>query len=188
MIETPKNQQKVVQEAVPSQELPPKPSAQLPPTPMPAVRTKLGKLGDLRQQVADKQKLASLEEVRPLTDASLKMIWEEYTNELRNLKNPAVQSFELAKLKLLSESEFEVICGTGLEQKFIEQERSQLSEHTIKHLNNRQILYSILVEEKIETDEPVERPLNTKEQFLKIAEEYPLVKELRDRLKLDLDF
>jgi DNA polymerase-3 subunit gamma/tau len=45
-----------------------------------------------------------------------------------------------------------------------------------------------LVEEKDETELPADRPLNTKEQFLKIAEEYPLVKELRDRLKLDLDF
>ena len=188
VIETPKNQQKLVQETLPPQDLPPKPSQPNAPTPLPAVRTKLGKLGDLRQQVADKQRLASQEEVKTLTEASLKMIWDEYTSELKSLKNPAVQSFELARLKLISGSEFEVVCGTGLEQKFIEQERSKFSEHLIRHLNNRQVLYSILVEEKEESNEPADRPLNTKEQFLKIAEEYPLVKELRDRLKLDLDF
>jgi DNA polymerase-3 subunit gamma/tau len=30
--------------------------------------------------------------------------------------------------------------------------------------------------------------LNTREQYLKIIEEYPLVKELKDRLRLELDY
>ncbi len=31
-------------------------------------------------------------------------------------------------------------------------------------------------------------PLNAREQFQKLADQYPLVKELKDRLKLDLDY
>jgi DNA polymerase-3 subunit gamma/tau len=36
--------------------------------------------------------------------------------------------------------------------------------------------------------EPVERTLNSKEQFLKMIEEYPLIKELKDKLRLELDY
>ena len=36
--------------------------------------------------------------------------------------------------------------------------------------------------------ERIEIPLSTKDQFAKIAEQYPLVKELKDRLRLDIDF
>ena len=31
-------------------------------------------------------------------------------------------------------------------------------------------------------------PLSSKEQYQKLIEQYPLVKELRDRLKMDLDY
>ena len=32
------------------------------------------------------------------------------------------------------------------------------------------------------------KTLNTKQQFQKIVEEYPLVQELKDRLRLELDY
>jgi DNA polymerase-3 subunit gamma/tau len=33
-----------------------------------------------------------------------------------------------------------------------------------------------------------EEHLNARQQYLRMIEEYPLVKELKDRLKLDLDY
>jgi DNA polymerase-3 subunit gamma/tau len=35
--------------------------------------------------------------------------------------------------------------------------------------------------------EQIERPLSTKEQYVKIIEQYPLVNELRAKLKLGFD-
>ena len=35
---------------------------------------------------------------------------------------------------------------------------------------------------------PVDAPLGTKEQYLRMIEQYPLVKELKDRLNLELDY
>jgi DNA polymerase-3 subunit gamma/tau len=34
----------------------------------------------------------------------------------------------------------------------------------------------------------IDLPLSSKEQYQKIIEQYPLVKELRDRLRLELDY
>ena len=36
--------------------------------------------------------------------------------------------------------------------------------------------------------EPVEKTMTKKEQYLAIVEQYPLVKELKDRLGLELDY
>jgi DNA polymerase-3 subunit gamma/tau len=44
------------------------------------------------------------------------------------------------------------------------------------------------VEEKVSVEEPGEKPLNKREQFQQIVEQYPLVKELKDRLRLELDY
>jgi DNA polymerase III subunit gamma/tau len=55
--------------------------------------------------------------------------------------------------------------------------------------NNRALTYQVIVQER--TDMPQvaeEKSLNTKEQYLKLIEEYPLVKELRDKLRLELDY
>jgi DNA polymerase-3 subunit gamma/tau len=35
---------------------------------------------------------------------------------------------------------------------------------------------------------PADSPLTSREQYLKMAEQYPLVKELKERLRLELDY
>ena len=81
-----------------------------------------------------------------------------------------------------------LLADNNIQQKFIEAERAALIEHLQAHFNNRFLTYRVTVQEK-ETDSKVEeRPLTTKEQYLKIIEEYPLIKELKDRLGLQLDY
>jgi DNA polymerase-3 subunit gamma/tau len=81
-----------------------------------------------------------------------------------------------------------VVTSNNLEMKFIEQEKRSLSEHLQKAFNNKTLSFSISIRENTETEEPVEKQLNKREQFLQIVEQYPLVKELKDRLKLELDY
>jgi DNA polymerase III subunit gamma/tau len=72
--------------------------------------------------------------------------------------------------------------------KFVEQERNKLSDYLQKIFNNRALTFSIIIEEKLDMSQKVAIPLSTKEQFQKIAEQYPLVKELKDKLRLELDY
>jgi len=82
----------------------------------------------------------------------------------------------------------EIITNSNLQQKFIEAERGELITHLQSHFNNRYLTYKVvLVEEKHENIDEIEH-LNTKQQYLKIIEEYPLVKQLKDRLGLQLDY
>jgi DNA polymerase-3 subunit gamma/tau len=75
-----------------------------------------------------------------------------------------------------------------IQQKFIEQERGQLISHLQDFFKNRQLSYQLVLKEKEGQDEPKEKPLSSREQYLKIIEMYPLVKALKDRLGMDLDY
>jgi DNA polymerase-3 subunit gamma/tau len=107
---------------------------------------------------------------------------------LRKLKSPAVSPFEMAILRIKDENSFEAVTTNNIEQKFIEQERNKLFSYLQQQLNNRLLQFNVLIEE-IKGDKPlVERPFTAKEQYQQMIEQYPLVKELRERLRMDLDY
>jgi DNA polymerase III subunit gamma/tau len=147
----------------------------------------LNKLDAIRQQFANKQAGAE-EKIIPLSDEKLGQHWTDFTQQLKQKKNPASQSFIMARLVIQNESTFQVFTNNNLEQKFIEQERRNLSEYLQQVFNNRTLFFTITVDENAVVQEVTDRPLNTKEQYQKIIEQYPLVKDLKDRLKLDLDW
>ncbi len=151
------------------------------------INATLGALSKLRREVAGRQQNTAETAVQNLTDQPLLMAWQEFTLRLRESRNPALQSFELAELHIKGEYLFEVIAHNNLELKFIEQEKRQLSAFLQNKFNNRAISFSVTIEEG-NYQEPADRPLNKREQYQKIVEQYPLVKDLKDRLKLDLDY
>lgn len=148
---------------------------------------RISMLQNIRQQYAGKQAGAG-ELAIPLSEEKLQEEWKKFTQMLRDKKNPAAQSFDIARLRIINEHTFEIISNNNLEQKFIEQERTGLNEFLQQAFNNRLLSYSITIDDTFVSHEPVERPLNSREQFLKIAEQYPMVKELKDRLGLQLDY
>jgi len=89
---------------------------------------------------------------------------------------------------MVDDNSIEIITENNIQQKFIEQERAGLVEHLQNHFCNRQLIYNVIIVENEQNNQPAERTLSSKEQYLKIIEEYPLVKELKDRLKLELDY
>ena len=167
------------------------PDVAKPETVQPARQTaatgKLGALGKIRSQYAGGNTAAATA-ITPLTTEALQKAWNDFTIFLKDAKNPAGQSFDLAVLRIKDESSFDIVTPNNLQCKFIESERVRLSEHLQQHFNNRLLTFFIIIEEKMDLSHKVEIPLNTKEQYMRIAEEYPLVKELKDRLRLELDY
>ena len=147
----------------------------------------LGSLKRIRQQMASRRHADDTASSRPLDTESLHKAWQEYADALRESRNPAVQSLELAELRIIDAQNFEAVSGNNLEQKFIEQEKRNLSEHLQKVFSNRSITFTVTVEEKADAPEAPATP-NKREQFRQIVEQYPLVKELKDRLRLELDY
>ncbi|HTF27319.1 MAG TPA: hypothetical protein VK625_00665, partial [Flavitalea sp.] len=149
---------------------------------------KIGSLENIRQQIANGQGENENNKIIPLTEELLKANWEDYTKILKEKKNPASQSFELARLTITSENSFEVLSNNNLEHRFIEQERRFLSEFLQEKFNNRTVTYSLSVSENPVHQVPIEKTINKRDQFLQIVEQYPIIRDLKDRLKLELDY
>ena len=148
--------------------------------------SKLGTLESIRQKYAGKQAGATNPAI-PLTLEQLQQHWANFSQKLKDNKNPAAQSFDMAQLVITSENSFEIVTNNNLEQKFIEGERRELSEYVQQQFNNRTLMFTIVVTDNPAAFVPTEKPLSTKEQYIKIIEQYPLVNELRSKLKLGFD-
>jgi DNA polymerase III subunit gamma/tau len=145
-------------------------------------------LSRIRRQIAERAREKDPASSRALEIEPLVRAWQQYADSLRENRNPAVQSLELAKLRIIDTQTFEVSTNNNLEQRFIEQEKRGISDLLQQVFANKAISFTVIVEEKTQPDGPMERPLNKREQFVQIVEQYPLVKELKDRLRLELDY
>ena len=151
-------------------------------------RTKIGRLEKIQEQVALENRLNG-NNVKPLNEEELYVAWGIYIEELRKKNNHSgVTNFKLAKLSIVDDNCIEIITDNNIQQKFIETERAALIEHLQSHFNNRFLTYKVIVIENEKGYAVAEKHLTTKEQYLKIIEEYPLIKELKDRLGLQLDY
>ena len=155
------------------------------------VQTKFKKLTSLekiQQQVALENKLSG-NNIKELNEEELYIAWGLYVEELRKKNNHSgVSNFKSAKLNIVDNNCIEIITENNIQQKFIETERAALIEHLQAYFNNRFLTYRVLVIEGKDNNSVQEKHLTTKEQYLKIIEEYPLVKQLKDRLGLQLDY
>jgi DNA polymerase-3 subunit gamma/tau len=160
-----------------------------PPTDSPQTKTAgISSLARIRQKVSDQNKNSG-NDLKQLTEEELYVAWGAFIEKLTGKKNhSAVTNFKMATLKIIDNNTIEIVTENNIQQKFIEQERADLVEHLQNHFCNRQLIYNVIIVENEQNNQPAERTLSSKEQYLKIIEEYPLVKELKDRLKLELDY
>jgi DNA polymerase-3 subunit gamma/tau len=162
-----------------------KPAYQPPPV---TGKNKLSSLDSIRQKVQQTNGNTVVAEDQPLELVKLQEAWKNFIQLLKENKNPAWQSFELADLIIKDPCSFEATAANNLQQKFLEIERNKACEFLQKKLGCRKLKFSILL---LESDHPIDQsdiPLSSKEQYQKIIEQFPLVKELKERLKLDLDY
>ena len=162
-----------------------KPVYQSPPA---DAKRKLSSLDSIRQKVQQTNGTAVFAEEQNLDQVKLETAWKKFIQVLKDTKNPAWQSFELAKLIIKTANSFEATAANNLQQKFLELERNKACEFLQKELKIRQLKFFVVLVPSDQNLEPVDIPLSSKEQYQKIIEQYPLVKELKERLKLDLDY
>lgn len=146
-------------------------------------------LDALREKVGDQYAIEEVKEAEVLNLEKLTRCWNEYTQKLeQQQKHSSVGTFKIAQLQIEDDIHFSVTVPALTAQKFVEQERMTLIDYLHTAFNNRAITFNILVEATEREDVPIHLKLNSKQRFERIAEQYPLVKELRDRLKLEIDY
>jgi DNA polymerase-3 subunit gamma/tau len=154
----------------------------------PTVGTKkLSSLERLRQEMGLVNGTVLVED-RNLEIEPLKESWKKFIDVLKEAKNPAWQSFEVAELRIVDANSFEAVVKNNINQKFLELERNKACEFLQKDLQNKALKLTVVLIEGPKDEMPSDLPLSSKEQYLKIIEQFPMVKELKDRLRLELDF
>lgn len=146
-------------------------------------------LDALREKVGDQYAIEEVKEAEVLNIEKLTQCWNEYAVKLeQQQKHSSAGTFKMALLQIEDDIHFTVTVPALTAQKFVEQERMMLIDFIQTSFNNRAIVFNILVEATEREEVPVHMRLNSKQKFERIAEQYPLVKELRDRLKLEIDY
>lgn len=148
--------------------------------------SKLSALEKIRSQYKNAEE--NKKENKPLQMETLRAAWDEFAQMLKDEKNAAGQNFEMSELVITGPDSFYAKAGNTIQYRFIESNSRRATEFLKEKLENVKIEFIIT---KIENQEILvggDAPLSSSEQFIKMAELYPLVKELKDRLKLDLDY
>jgi DNA polymerase-3 subunit gamma/tau len=124
---------------------------------------------------------------KPIDPNELRQAWNEYTTLLKEEKNSAWQGFEMAELQIQDKNNFIALVSNNIDLRFIEQEGLKVSQFLREKLQNNHLQFLIVMQENKE-QKNTEIPLTAREQYQKIIEQYPLVKELKDKLRLELDY
>ncbi|GEP91068.1 DNA polymerase-3 subunit gamma/tau [Chitinophaga terrae (ex Kim and Jung 2007)] len=172
------------------------PAAQ--PAPAPAATTtasaatpKLTGLAAMKEAMAARQQTNTQTQSLPLTLGALHVYWEEFIDLYRQAnKMTVVSNLQLAQLKLMEgkKDEIGIVSRNIVQFRFMEEEKLVIADFLKKRFNNPGIVLTLLLDESQQQQDIGPAPLSAKEQFLQIAEKYPLVKELKDRLNMELDF
>ena len=146
-------------------------------------------LETLRERYGEKYEIEEVKDAELLTIERLQKCWNAYSIQLeKQLKHSSAGTFKSARLLIENDIRFTVTVSALTSQKFVEQERMLLLEHLHKEFSNRSIVFEILVEAGEREDIPAHMRLNSKQKFEHIAEQFPLVRELKERLKLEIDY
>ena len=106
----------------------------------------------------------------------------------QQLKHSSAGTFRIARLGIEDDIHFTITVTSLTSQKFVEQERMMLIDHMQKAFNNRTIRFTILVDAGEQEEIPAHLRMNSRQKYERIAEQFPLVKELKERLKLEIDY
>jgi len=143
----------------------------------------------LREEHITNRVAENAKEVIPVNDERIKEHWTCFTSKLKKqMKHSVVTVFNNAKIDVVNDSNFCVTVSASLEQKFIEQEKTVLLEYLKECFNNRNLGFKIQINELPKEVGATETTLSSREKYQKVIEQYPMIKELKDRLKLELDY
>ncbi len=149
--------------------------------------TQLGSLQKIREKIALQNNAVNA--AKTLTDNLLKEAWESYIEKLREKGNhSAVTNFIFAQLRTIDDISFDIVTESNIQMKFIEAERAPLIDFFQKFFHNRQIKFQIILEEKENSDTVVQPTINSKELYKILSEKHPHLKDLKEKLKLEVGY
>ncbi|GAB3008292.1 DNA polymerase III subunit gamma/tau [Niabella terrae] len=145
---------------------------------------KISSLEKLRKQFHEK-----VEDIadQPLVADQLQEAWEAFARHLKENKNSAAQSFEMARLQIMDANSFVVNTSSIIEHRFVDFNKVEASEFLQKRLRNSQLQFVITTTVQSTPAAEGTAPLTSVQQYQELIAKYPLVREFKEQLKLELN-
>ncbi len=142
----------------------------------------------LREKAGNKYDVIEVVEAEALNMDKLSQCWEEYAMQLeKDKKHSSAAAFRISILNIISDIKFTVTVFGLTSQRFVDLERMTITDLIQQKFSNRAITFQVIIQEEEKEEIPQHLLLNSRQRLERIVELYPLVKELKDRLKLELD-
>jgi DNA polymerase-3 subunit gamma/tau len=160
------------------------------PAAQPKAPARTGKIGGLD---ALRNKIQAEAGTNIIVDVDIEMEtltagWKAFIEVLKAEKNAAWNNFEMARLQIRDANIFEAVVSDNIAYQFIASQRNKASDFLKQKLQNRNLQLLLVQEESNEAPDLSALPLSARDQYQQLAEQYPLVKELKERLRLELDY
>ena len=148
----------------------------------------MGSLKKIREQIQNRKQEQA--EVFTLNEERLGTAWATYLQKLQeNNQVTSLSNLKMATVTIIDELVFEITADTRIQQQFIESEKVGLLIHVQDFFNNPKVQFLVQLNPSADIEEVVkDQPLSLREQYFKMIERYPIIKEMRDQLNLDLDY
>ncbi|MFN9709855.1 MAG: DNA polymerase III subunit gamma/tau [Bacteroidota bacterium] len=147
----------------------------------------IGQLSKIRERVS--QKLQTEIEQKTIQEDNLNNCWKSYITQLKaDQKNSTATNFEMMTIKIISQDVLSVVCTGDIQLGFFNQEKNSLLEFLKNQYGHKGLSIETEYIELARDEIAVGPVLSIKDQYLKMAEQYPAIKELRDRLGLELEY
>jgi DNA polymerase-3 subunit gamma/tau len=159
-------------------------------TEIPKKKIEFKALKNIRNRATESQAVQPEKEAKKLNSSDLQTVWNHLAAQINaeGSNQSVFVVFELAQLRLTDEHNFEIEIGSNVHAKVIEQYKGRIMDQIQAQFRNKSISFQVKVSEQAAEQDLTPNTLTIKEQYQKIITEYPLVKELKDRLGLHLDY
>ena len=145
-------------------------------------------LDALRSKYGDKYTIQEVKDPIAITLEALQPHWNHFASKLKEEnKISQANAFATSTLEIIDDSTFVVKVDSTLQQKFIEQEKTIVLEYLQRHFYNNLLTFDFFINEGERETTPLVRQMNSKERFDRIAQNYPLLRTLKENLKLEID-
>jgi DNA polymerase III subunit gamma/tau len=155
-------------------------------------KTALGlkQLKNVKNQVANKLASTPVLEQKNLTLEEVKKVWFEMAAEInKDGNNSTTQTtLEMAQLSLVNENTFLATLSSNVQLKVVEKFRKDIMAAMQNYFNNKNIAFSIEIDDSISPTENIETVKSKRAQYEEMIQQYPLVQKLKDQLGLELDY
>jgi len=143
----------------------------------------------MKQAFAASQSTETKQEIIPMTLGALHVYWEEFIDRFRQAnKMTVVSNLQLAAISMNGPEEIGITSRNIVQFRFMEEEKLSISAFFKEKFRNNGLVLTLHLDESQQTADIGPAPLSSREKFAKMVEKYPLVKELKDKLNLELDF